>query len=118
MPGKGPQDRVRLALGIHVPRQMAVQPLDGPGDGPDALLCAVLASPGVLAQKLQDLLPLPLRIRHCPLACQFVLLHCRKLVRLAAQVTDRFSIVQPKAALLDDAGRPGVWLTSNASAVA
>ena len=30
MPSKGPQDRVRLVLGIHGPRQMAVQPLDGP----------------------------------------------------------------------------------------
>jgi hypothetical protein len=72
----------------------------------DALLCVVLAPPRVLAQELQDLLPLPLRIRLHQLACQLVLQHCRKLARLATQVPDSFGIVQAKAALFDDAGRP------------
>jgi hypothetical protein len=53
--------------------------LDGLGDGPDTLLCAVLAAPRALAQELQDLPLLPPRLRLHSLACQLVLQHCRKL---------------------------------------
>src|ERR1035441_8291132 len=60
---------MRLARGIHGPRETAAQALDGFGNGPDALLRAAHAASRVLAQELQALLPLPPRFRLHRLAC-------------------------------------------------
>src|ERR1039457_4118666 len=88
VPGKVLQHRMRLARGIHGLPETAAQALDGFGNGPDALLRAVRAAPRVLAQELQDLLPLPPRLRLHRLACPRVRQHGLKLTRLAAQAPD------------------------------
>jgi len=69
MPREVLQDRVRLAVGIHTPRQTVAQALNGPVNSPDTLLCRVLAAPRIFAQELLDLLPLPplpARFAGCP----------------------------------------------------
>jgi hypothetical protein len=52
---KAPQNWMRLALHIHRLAQVGVQAPEGHGDGSDALLRAILAAPGVLAQELAKL---------------------------------------------------------------
>jgi hypothetical protein len=101
MSGEFLQGRMPLPSRIHCLGQVAVQALDRHGDGPDALLRAVPAAPWILAQELQDVLPLLPRLGLHRRARQFVFQHGLKPACLAAQASDHFRVIQAEAALLN-----------------
>ena len=109
MPRKTLQDRMRPALRVHRLGQAPVEALDRNGDRPHTPPRVVAGSPRILAQELQDLLPLPPRLRLHWLDGQLIIQHGFKLALLPAQVPDSLGIVQPQVPLLDKLRFPGAW---------
>jgi hypothetical protein len=106
MPRKALQDRMRPALRVHRLRQARVEALDRNGDSPHTPPRVVAGSPRILAQELQDLLPLPPRLRLHWLDGQLIIQHRFKRALLPAQVPDGLRIVQPQR-LFTPASRRG-----------